>query len=97
MPTSSEVFHGINGIPTISAERLTDGQMNGSSALTMEEEDAVLRETTGEFPDWVASFIRRVIVLFDNLPEEAGGETESLYLSVICPLSSSDISCSSTS
>ena len=26
--------------------------------------------------DWIANFIRRVILLFDNLPEEAGGATE---------------------
>ncbi|KAH9982676.1 hypothetical protein BGW80DRAFT_1433981 [Lactifluus volemus] len=41
-----------------------------------DEEDALLRESTAGFPDWIASFIRRVILLFDNLPEEAGGATE---------------------
>lgn len=44
--------------------------------LSVDEEDALLRESTADFPDWIASFIRRVILLFDNLPEEAGGATE---------------------
>jgi proteasome activator subunit 4 len=44
--------------------------------LSRDEEDALLRESTAGFPDWIASFIRRVILLFDNLPEEAGGATE---------------------
>ncbi|KAI0034951.1 hypothetical protein K488DRAFT_76958 [Vararia minispora EC-137] len=44
--------------------------------LSPQEEDAVLREATGGFPEWVASFIRRVILLFDNLPKESNGSTE---------------------
>jgi hypothetical protein len=39
------------------------------------------QDTTGSFPDWIASFIRRVIQLLENLPEEgpsgsAGGASE---------------------
>ncbi|KAI0322289.1 hypothetical protein OF83DRAFT_1094493 [Amylostereum chailletii] len=49
---------------------------NGDPLLSPEQEDEVLRQATGGFPDWIASFIRRVILLFDNLPEEAGGSTE---------------------
>jgi proteasome activator subunit 4 len=49
--------------------------------LTDAEEDALLRDTTGSFADWIASFIRRVIQLLENLPEEGadgsvGGTTE---------------------
>jgi len=49
--------------------------------LSDEEEDALLRDTTGSFPDWVASFIRRVIQLLENLPDEgpdgsSGGPSE---------------------
>ena len=50
--------------------------MNDGPLLSMDDEDALLRESTAGFPDWIASFIRRVILLFDNLPEEAGGATE---------------------
>jgi proteasome activator subunit 4 len=45
--------------------------------LSKTEEDALLRESTRGFPDWVASFIRRVILLFENLPEDTGGEVRS--------------------
>jgi hypothetical protein len=38
--------------------------------MSKTEEDAKLLETTGSFADWVASFIRRVILLLENLPEE---------------------------
>ena len=39
------------------------------------------QDSTGDFPDWVANFIRRVIQLLENLPEEgpnqsSGGTTE---------------------
>jgi len=47
--------------------------------LSAEEEDAVLRDATGGFTGWIANFIRRVILLFDNLPEESGGSTEGSY------------------
>ncbi|THV06091.1 hypothetical protein K435DRAFT_44420 [Dendrothele bispora CBS 962.96] len=49
--------------------------------LSKEEEDAILKSTTASFADWIANFIRRVIRLLENLPEEgpngtAGGATE---------------------
>lgn len=43
---------------------------------------AAFQDTTGSFADWVTSFIRRVIQLLENLPEEGpnggggGGATE---------------------
>ncbi|KAG1755021.1 uncharacterized protein EDB91DRAFT_1096855 [Suillus paluster] len=49
--------------------------------LPNEVEDALLKDSTASFASWVASFIRRVIQLLENLPEEgvngsAGGTTE---------------------
>ena len=49
--------------------------------LSNKEEDALLKDTTGSFADWVTSLIRRVIQLLENLPEEgthgnAGGASE---------------------
>ena len=38
--------------------------------LTKSEEDALVRESTAGFADWIADFIRRVILLLENLPEE---------------------------
>lgn len=53
-----------------------DVELSDDIPLSKDEEDALLRESTADFPDWIANFIRRVILLFDNLPEEAGGATE---------------------
>lgn len=50
--------------------------------FTKAQEDAILRESTRDLPDWVANFVRRIILLLENLPEEpadgsrAGGDTE---------------------
>ncbi|KAF7319927.1 Membrane protein [Mycena kentingensis (nom. inval.)] len=44
--------------------------------LSDPEEDALLRDTTGSFADWVTQFIRRVYQLQENLPEEGGGSSE---------------------
>ena len=66
-----------NGFSVISlGDGHIEAELNDGSLLSMDEEDALLRESTAGFPDWIASFIRRVILLFDNLPEEAGGVTE---------------------
>ncbi|KAF7437108.1 hypothetical protein PC9H_003942 [Pleurotus ostreatus] len=49
--------------------------------LSMAEEDALLKTTTGEFAEWITNFVRRVIQLLENLPEEgmngsSGGVSE---------------------
>lgn len=68
------VMNGINGMDL--------DHMDEDEALSNAEEDALLRETTSRFTDWVAAFIRRVILLLENLPEEGtdgtprGGESE---------------------
>ncbi|CDO70270.1 hypothetical protein BN946_scf184942.g70 [Trametes cinnabarina] len=69
-------------LPVLEIEQFPGGVEPGSEAtLSKEEEDAILRDTAGTFADWVAAFLRRVILLFENLPEEgpngtAGGPTE---------------------
>ncbi|KAM5538277.1 hypothetical protein V8D89_008164 [Ganoderma adspersum] len=68
--------------PMIEFERFPNGIEAGSEKnLTVEEEDALLRDSATTFADWVDAFLRRVILLFENLPEEgpngaAGGATE---------------------
>jgi proteasome activator subunit 4 len=44
--------------------------------LSDEDEDALLKDTTATLAGWVDSFIRRVIQLLENLPEE--GENGSI-------------------
>ncbi|KAI0050704.1 hypothetical protein FA95DRAFT_1581074 [Auriscalpium vulgare] len=69
----SETPNGI--VPFVSIDDL-EGETGTDPKLTKDEEDALLKESTSGFPDWIAAFIRRVIVLFDNLPDEDGGASE---------------------
>ncbi|KAF8624763.1 hypothetical protein AX15_005657 [Amanita polypyramis BW_CC] len=67
--------------PYISLEGEEGLESNPDLHLSREEEDELVKDSTASFPDWVASFIRRVIQLFENLPEEgphgtAGGASE---------------------
>ncbi|KAF8168284.1 hypothetical protein B0H34DRAFT_792908 [Crassisporium funariophilum] len=68
-------------LPSFSLEELEGPYTDMGSRLTDVEEDALLKDSTGSFPDWITSFIRRVIQLLENLPEEgpngtAGGASE---------------------
>ncbi|EIW86450.1 hypothetical protein CONPUDRAFT_78796 [Coniophora puteana RWD-64-598 SS2] len=56
-----------------SNEQLPDGAESGPFAvLSVEEERTLTRESTAAFADWVVSLFRRVISLYENLPEEGG-------------------------
>ncbi|KDQ54765.1 hypothetical protein JAAARDRAFT_71570 [Jaapia argillacea MUCL 33604] len=78
-------------IPDKSAGRFPTFELDGfpepfetleGRRLSNDEEDVLLKDATGSFADWVTSFVRRVIQLLENLPEEgingavAGGTTE---------------------
>ncbi|RDB28522.1 Proteasome activator complex subunit 4 [Hypsizygus marmoreus] len=68
-------------LPSFSLDELNGPYAEMEPRLTHEEEDALLKDSTGSFPDWIASFIRRVIQLLENLPDEgpagsAGGTSE---------------------
>jgi proteasome activator subunit 4 len=65
-----------NGLSISLGDDHIEPELSDYPLLSKDEEDALLRESTAGFPDWIASFIRRVILLLDNLPEEAGGATE---------------------
>jgi len=71
----------INGNAFIT-ERYPAGIEPGmEGTLSKEEEDALLKDSTGDLPDWIENFIRRVILLLENLPDEdssgnADGATE---------------------
>ncbi|KAH7883839.1 hypothetical protein F5I97DRAFT_1969128 [Phlebopus sp. FC_14] len=69
---------------------LPDGaEMSPFIALNREEERTLVRETTAGFADWVTSLFRRVLALYENLPEEGGrkkttgGKTEEIVLKSI--------------
>ncbi|KAG7099513.1 hypothetical protein E1B28_001358 [Marasmius oreades] len=52
--------------------QLPTGIENGMPALSKEEERALVRDSTAVFADWVTSLFRRVLALYENLPEEGG-------------------------
>ncbi|KAF5384678.1 hypothetical protein D9757_006201 [Collybiopsis confluens] len=67
--------------PTFEANGFGDLVSDMEPHLSYEEEDILLKDSTAGFADWVANFIRRVIQLMENLPEEghngySGGTTE---------------------
>ncbi|OBZ79723.1 Proteasome activator complex subunit 4 [Grifola frondosa] len=81
--TMTDVVDGttlsLSEMPSLNIENYPDGVESSTDAqLSKENEDALLKDTSGSFADWVASFLRRVILLFENLPEEGsnGGTTE---------------------
>ncbi|KAI0322307.1 hypothetical protein OF83DRAFT_1161297 [Amylostereum chailletii] len=74
---------------------LPDG---GVPILSKEEERLLVRESTVSFADWVTSYFRRILALYENLPEEGGrsnttgGKQEETVLKslkgtldVVCP------------
>ncbi|KAG6845633.1 hypothetical protein H0H87_005840 [Tephrocybe sp. NHM501043] len=68
-------------LPSFSLDDVDGHYTDFESRLSDEEEDALLKDSTGNFPGWVASFVRRVIQLLENLPDEgpdgsAGGASE---------------------
>ncbi|KAF8058272.1 hypothetical protein FPV67DRAFT_1786012 [Lyophyllum atratum] len=68
-------------LPSFSLDEMDGRYTDLEPRLSDEEEDALVKDSTGSFPDWVTSFIRRVIQLLENLPDEgpggsAGGATE---------------------
>ncbi len=75
-PQNVDIPSGSGIAIPLSDGHIEDAPVDDGALLPVDEEDALLRESTAGFPDWIASFIRRVILLFDNLPEEAGGATE---------------------
>jgi proteasome activator subunit 4 len=67
--------------PVLSLPTFLSHEVNGNihdvePILSDEDEDALLKDTTVTFSSWVDSFIRRVIQLLENLPEE--GENGSI-------------------
>ena len=58
--------------------------MDDIPLLNDDDEDALLKDSTASFADWVTGFIRRVIILLENLPEEGinglstGGTSEGM-------------------
>lgn len=65
-----------------------DADPDAPPKLSKEEEDALVRESTADFPEWIAKFFKAVLALYDNLPEpgrsgRAGGKLEESMISTV--------------
>ncbi|PAV21860.1 ARM repeat-containing [Pyrrhoderma noxium] len=56
----------------VNSEHLPDGTEGIFPVLSREEELALSKDSTAGFADWLATLFRRVIALYENLPEEGG-------------------------
>ncbi|EIN13624.1 hypothetical protein PUNSTDRAFT_94808 [Punctularia strigosozonata HHB-11173 SS5] len=80
-----------NGLPSFKLDGF--GSSSSEEALELEprlpdeEEDILLRESTSSFASWVHAFVRRVLVLLENLPEEgasgSSGTTETQVVDAV--------------
>ncbi|KAJ6519492.1 hypothetical protein C8R45DRAFT_852433 [Mycena sanguinolenta] len=50
----------------------TGTELGDTPMLSREEERTLVRDSTAGFADWVTSLFRRVLALYENLPEEGG-------------------------
>lgn len=89
-PLSPRKFNGTISTPTFKlvlptsplANGFTDEDHEGDPPLPEADEDALVRESTAGFSNFVTSWFHRVIMLVENLPEEgqygtrAGGADE---------------------
>ncbi|PSR73164.1 hypothetical protein PHLCEN_2v10976 [Hermanssonia centrifuga] len=83
--TNVDIDTGLTGPPLPTVEfRLPSKMSFGDDAdYSKDEQDTLLITMSEQIADWVAAFLRRVILLFENLPEEgangaAGGQTEGI-------------------
>ncbi|KAJ7225864.1 hypothetical protein GGX14DRAFT_422660 [Mycena pura] len=67
----------------------TGTELGDTPVLSRDEERTLVRDSTANFADWVTALFRRVLALYENLPEEGGrknttgGKTEETVLSAI--------------
>ena len=75
--------------PVLFIDMPDNSEIGQERPLSNAEEDALLIESTSSLADWISNFIRRVILLLENLPEEGtdgtlrGGESEGKYLCLL--------------
>ncbi|KAJ6501707.1 hypothetical protein C8R47DRAFT_1108448 [Mycena vitilis] len=50
----------------------TGTELGATPVLSRDEERTLVRDSTASFADWVTSLFRRVLALYENLPEEGG-------------------------
>jgi len=66
-------IHSHARVPSIELDAGETETGDGTPKLSREEEDDEVRTMTAGFPDWVSSFFRGVLAVFDALPEPGKG------------------------
>ncbi|KAJ3917772.1 hypothetical protein F5877DRAFT_79643 [Lentinula edodes] len=69
-PQQNEFAKSSGKLPSFELNGFGDLVSDMESRLSPDEEDTLLKDSTASFADWLANFIRRVIQLMENLPEE---------------------------
>lgn len=77
-PTNGNV--GDVEMSDVNIESVPQGKEPGEETFDEHEEELLVRDSTAGFADWVLSFFRRVLALYENLPEEGGEVFENAAL-----------------
>ncbi|KAG5636752.1 hypothetical protein H0H81_006971 [Sphagnurus paluster] len=70
--TKSQTAISYSSFDDVSMDSDSEGAELDVPMLSKEEQRTLVRESTASFADWVTSLVRRVLALFENLPEEGG-------------------------
>lgn len=70
--TKSQTAISYSSCDDVSMDSDSEGAELDVPMLSKEEQRTLVRESTASFADWVTSLVRRVLALFENLPEEGG-------------------------
>lgn len=84
---SGSTSENAGAAPQLTFDGAIDDSIEGI-VLPREEEDALTRESTADFPEWIAKFFKAVLALFDHLPEpgrsgKSGGKTEEAMIGTV--------------
>ncbi|KAJ7129977.1 hypothetical protein C8R43DRAFT_1025251 [Mycena crocata] len=89
LPGFADEMMDVDGAEADATPFPTGTELGDTPVLSRDEERALVRDSTASFADWVTSLFRRVLALYENLPEEGGrknttgGKQEETVLSAI--------------
>ncbi|KAJ7456643.1 hypothetical protein FB451DRAFT_1276697 [Mycena latifolia] len=89
LPAFDDEMMDVEGTDADATPFPTGTEFGDTPVLSKDEERALVRDSTANFADWVTSLFRRVLALYENLPEEGGrknttgGKQEETVLSAI--------------
>ncbi|KAJ6604293.1 hypothetical protein DFH09DRAFT_1300536 [Mycena vulgaris] len=89
LPSFDDEMIDVEGADVDGTPFPTGTELGDTPVLSKDEERALVRDSTASFADWVTSLFRRVLALYENLPEEGGrknttgGKQEETVLSAI--------------